>query len=266
MKNCKKIALLAILFILSMALNVYAADYTGDVAAAVTVTQSATTAKIGETVTVIIVARCEEGIEGFDGVLTWNATKLELTNAAEVIESTGGLSDFSGETTGEFLLTKMASSSTKDELNVATLNFKVLDEVEVNEKIEVVLSEIEVGDSNENYITLEDQTIEITVIDDETIEDDDTPGDEEQVPGDEEQEPDDEEQVPDDEEQTPNDEEQTPSDEEQKPSDNEEEKDPTIADKPINNAGLATFAPIAVIGIVIAIVFYEKYRKYRDVK
>ena len=246
MKMCKKIALLAIIFIMSTVLNVYAADPETTSSAEVIITPSATTAKKGETVTVTIVAKYTDGIEGFDGVLSWDATKLEFTNAPEINESTGGLSDFFEGETGKFLLTKMASSTTKDELKVATLKFEVLDSAEVDEKLTVSISDIEVGGYNGE---IEDKTITLTVV--------------------EETKPEGGEQKPEGGEQKPEGGEQKPEGGEQKPGDKnpEQPKDDTTAKKPINNAGLNTYVLIGIMAIVfISIALYAKCRKYRDVK
>lgn len=260
MKNCKRIAILAIILMLSTLLNVYAADYGTPSIAEVIITQSATTAKIGETVTATIVAKYAEGIEGFEGVLSWDSTKLEFTNSAEITESTGGLSDFFNEETGKFLLTKMASSTTKDELKVATLKFKVLDSVEVDEKLTVLLSDIEAGGYNGK---IEDKTIEVTVAKETT------PDDGEQKPGDEDPKPGDEDPKPGDEDPNPGDKDPNPGDGDPNPGDKnpEEPKDNTIADKPMNNAGLDTYVLMGIILItVMAIILNVKCKKYRNLK
>lgn len=274
MKSYKKIALLAIIFILSTVLNVYAADSTtteGTTDASipeVIVTPSTTTAKLGETVTITIVAKYGD-IEGFDGILTWDATKLEFTNAAEVNESTGGLSDFFEGETGKYLLTKMAASSTKDELSVATLKFKVLDKATVGEKLTVVISDIEVGGYDGDVA---DKTVEITVVEGTVAGDEGTSGGENngtenEGTGTEGENGGTEDSGTTGENNGTTEENTGTTGGNTGTTTDEEKKDTTTADKDFNKAGLVNFAPVAVaVIVVLAIAFYSKCKKYRDIK
>jgi len=163
MKKCIKIAILLIMFLLLNTFSVFAADG-ATVKPEVILTPSATTAKVGDTFTITVVAKSEKTIEGFDAILAYDKTKLEFTNQEEVITSTGEMSGIDGET-GEFVLTKLASSTTEGELKVATLSFKVLDNVEVGEELLIKLLNIQVPctDVNTEDANIGEKEVKLTV-------------------------------------------------------------------------------------------------------
>ncbi len=272
MKKLKKIALLVVILMLSTILNVYAAG-----TAQITVTPSVTEVKAGDTFTITLAAKCETGIEGIEATLVYDKTKLKLTEKAAE-----GFTSMSGEVleTGEYKVSILFTDTTDapTEANFATLTFEALDTVATDEVLTVKLTEIEVGDSDDEWIKVEDKEVALTVVTEENSGDgeqtpdggEQTPDGGEQTPEGGEQTPDGGEQTPEGGEQTPEGGEQTPEGGEQTPDDGEQGEqipDNTIADKPINNAGLANFASIAVVGIaVLAIALYAKCRTYRDVK
>lgn len=233
MKKYIKIELLLLIFVISITFNVYAVNTTAEL----TLTPSATEVKIGDIVTIMVSAKCATKVEGFDSILTWDKTKLELTNL-ESLGTNGFISvSENDESTGKFKLSVLygGSGETPTEANFATLSFKVLDSATVKEKLAVTLSEIEVGDANDSWIAVQDKTIELTVIAD----------------------------VP------PLEGENNPSKEEQKLTEeikSTQKNDTTIADKPINNAGLRNYVLVITLGIVVTIVLYMKCRKYQDIK
>ena len=161
MKKCKKIALLVIVFLLSTTLNVFA----DGASANITLTPSPATAKAGDTVTVTLSAECATKIEGIDSTLSWDNTKLQLTNQDAL--ATNGYISMSGvdESTGEFKLSVLynGSGDAPTQTDFATLNFKLLEAVTANEKLAITLSKIEVGDSDDAWIAVGDKTIELTV-------------------------------------------------------------------------------------------------------
>jgi len=156
MKRCKKIILLALIFILSLSLNVYADSPSAEI----TFTQSATSVKPGETITISLTAKCATGIEGIESILEWDKTKLEFTNA-ESLAATGytSMSDFD-DATGKFSLSLFyTGAETPTNAKFAELKFKVLTGVNAEEELSVKLSNIELGDSNDDWITIEDKEI-----------------------------------------------------------------------------------------------------------
>ena len=137
-----KIVLLtiAVLLVATMTTTVKAAEVSVGFAA------SKTEVKAGDTFTVEVTAKCEDGLEGFDSVLKYDGSKLELTNAEEITEITGGMSEFINDQGGLkcFQLTRFFTSGT--EKSVATLQFKVLESAaEGNTSIQ--LTDINVSDN-----------------------------------------------------------------------------------------------------------------------
>lgn len=266
MKIYKKIALLVVIFLVSTTLGVFAeASGTADVILA----PSSTSLKVGETVTITVSAKCENGVEGVNTTLEYDKTKLEFTNVNEVIQETGNMSGFEGAgNNGKFKLSAVCSTTeTQKETKVATLKFKVLGTATVDETLSVKLSEIEVYDSNLDTFTMEDKVVTLKVVE---SEEENNPGGGEQKPEEGENNPGDVEQKPEAGENNPGDVEQKPggnkpSGGEQKPE--EEAKDNTIADKPIGNAGVKTYGAISIVGtMIVTAVLYVKNKKYRDVK
>lgn len=302
MKRFRKVAVLVMIFILSTTLAVFADNSSAEI----TLTPAPTSAKVGESITIDLSAKCATGIEGIDSTLTWDSTKLELTNQ-DALASKGYIS-MSGtdESTGEFKLSVLygGSGKTPTESSFATLNFKILEAAKANEKLSVTLSGIEVGDSEDNWITVGDKTVQLTVLEDtppagdENVpsedestppsEDDNVPSEDENTPPaeddnapseDESTPPAEDEKEPSEDENTPPaEDENEPAEDENEPSEDEstppaedtkdpsQEEDTTIADKPINNAGLANYAMILAVAIILTVALYLKCKKYKDVK
>ena len=109
---------------------------------------SKTEVKVGETFTVDVTAKFDEGLEGFDSILKYNGSKIQFINSSDITEATGGMSEFINNENGLecFSLTRFFTSGT--EKNVATLQFKVLDGVEPGETIEIILTDINVNDND----------------------------------------------------------------------------------------------------------------------
>ncbi len=189
MKNCKKIALLAIVFVLSAVLNVNAADYAEPSAVNVTLTPSATQIKSGETVTVSLSAKCATGIEGIDSTLEYDKTKLQLTEvAAKGFTSMSG-EDGDGNYKLSVLYTDAAAAPT--EAKFVTLTFEALNTVVEDETLSIKLKGIELGDSDDEWFKVEDKEVIITVVAEEP-----TPGEGETDPDDGEPTPGDGETYP----------------------------------------------------------------------
>ena len=165
MKICKKIALITIMFILLATLNVYAGIVE------VTSTVSSTEVKVGDTVTVTLLAKFATGIEGIDATLEYDNTKLKLTNESALAASNFTSMSGTNDATGEFKLSVLytGSGAAPTEATFATLSFEVLDTVTVNEKLDIKLSGIEIGDSEDNWVELDDIVTTLTVVEEGTI-------------------------------------------------------------------------------------------------
>ena len=164
MKVCKKIALIAIMFILLSTLNVYAGIVE------VTSTVSSREVKVGDTVTVTLAAKFGTGIEGIDATLDYDTTKLKLTNESALAASDFTSMSGTNDATGDFKLSVLytGSGAAPTEATFATLTFEVLNTVTVSETLTIKLSEMEIGDSDDNWVELDDQTITLTVIEENT--------------------------------------------------------------------------------------------------
>ena len=288
MKSIKKIVTLLIIFVLSATLNVHAeGESTGEI----TLTPSATEVNPGDEVTIILNSKCQTGIGGLDSILDWDNSKVEFTNQSEFQLS--GIDD----ETGKFVFSVLYNGDAT-EAELAILKFTVSDTVNAGETIIIKFSEIELIDVNYNDITLADEEIVLTVAGDDQNsgegegtqtpgegEGTQTPGEGEgtQTPGEGEgtQTPGEGEgtQTPGEGEgtQTPGEGEgtQTPGEGEgtQTPDKNEEntkpsdEEDKTIADKPINNAGIEQYAlTLIFVTILVTVGLYIKCRSYSDIK
>lgn len=298
MKNYKKIVILAIILIMSTVLNVNNRAYAAasDKAVEVILTPSTTTIKAGETVTLTLAVKCKTGIEGFDSTLEYDKTKLSKKSEEAVNE----FQSFSGEdgATGEYKLSLIfIGNSAPTEADIVKLTFEALDTVTIGEVLKIKVTDIEIGDTQDEWFNAEEAVVTLKVEDKQQKPDDDVqkpdddaqkpdddvqkPDDDEQKPGDDVQKPDDDEQKPGDDEQKPDDDVQKPDNDEQKPgndvqkpSDNKQDtnkddqkKDDTTANKPINNAGTTNIIVAIMSGIIIvSIIFYSKYIKYRDIK
>ena len=213
------------MIILSTTFSVFAADES-NIKPEVILTPSVTNTKVGDTFTITIEAKSDNTIESFDAILIYDKTKLEFINQEEVITSTGDMSGIN-EATGEFVLTKLASSTTKGELKVATLSFKVLDNVEVGEEILINLLNVQVPctDIDSEDTNIGDIKVAIKAVG-----------------------------------------ETTPEPEPEPQPQPDPENDPTVAQKDINDAGLSNNAFIIVLGVIVAVVLYAKCKEYRDIK
>lgn len=238
MKMCKKIALVAMVFILSVTLSVYAG------VTEIIATASATEVKVGDTVTITLTGKCGTGIEGIDSTLEYDTTKLKLINEANL--ATSGFTSMSGvnEATGKFKLTVLygGSDETPTQAEFATLTFEVLEGAKANENLDIKISEIELGDSNNEWIGLDDQVVTIKVLEDE----------ENQNQGNGDQNPDEGNQNPDTDTGTQN------------PDDG---KDHTTVDGNIIYAGIEDYIFIILFAVtILSIVLYIKSNKYKDIK
>lgn len=162
MKVLKKIAIIAIMLLLFTALNVYAGTTEAKL------TASSSEVKVGDTVTVTLSGYRGNGIEGFDGVLEYDKTKLKLTNesslAAEGFTSISGTDDL----TGEFRLSLMyvGTGTGPAEGNLAELKFEVLDGAKENETLNIKLTDIQLIDSDNTGTKLEDIETNLKVVKD----------------------------------------------------------------------------------------------------
>lgn len=164
MKVCKKIALLAIIFILFTTLNVYAGIVE------ITAQASAREVKVGDIVTVELSAEFTTGIEGIDATLEYDTTKLKLTNESSLAATDFTSMSGTNETTGEFKLSVLytGSGAAPTKAKFATLEFEVLDTVTVNETLTIKLTGIEMGDSEDYWAELEDIITTLTVVEEGT--------------------------------------------------------------------------------------------------
>jgi len=233
MKKITIIALLAIIMIISTVLNVHAVDEPTDEVDNSTswgeliVTPSSTTAKVGDTITIILSVKSDTEIEGLTAFLAWDDTQLELINKDNLVAASGyvSISGFDEETKKfELVIFDNDDSKVFTEGDLVKLTFKVLDGAAEKEKLSVALSEIELGDSNENWLEIDNRLVELSI---------------------EQNEPEPE-----------TNQNQTPA----------PEQDNTIADKTINKAGLSNYAFVIVLGAIVAVALYAKCKSFKDVK
>lgn len=251
MRVCKKIALMVMVFIMLSTLNVFAE--TGDILLDV----SSKEIKTGDKVKVTLSAKLATGIEGIDATLQFDKTKLKLTNesslATDDFLSMSGTNDLTGDFKLSILYTGTSVAPT--ESNFAILEFEVLDTVTDKETLDIKLYEIEIGDSEDNWIEIEDKIITLIV----TEEQDTDNGIE-----DENQDAIDDEQNKDDENQELTDNEQNQDNENQEVNNSEENKDDTIADKIFNKAGLKHYS--LIFGLIVAVIIIsKKVNEYKDI-
>lgn len=162
MRKYIKILLLSLIFILASILNVYAADVNTESGANITATADKTDVKVGNTVTINLLANCSSGIEGIDSTLEYDKTKLELqsVNVGSKFSNMSGTDD----ATGKYKLTVISNSTESlTSETFATLTFKVLETAKKDEKLTITLSEIELGDSNDEWKTIADKNVTLTV-------------------------------------------------------------------------------------------------------
>lgn len=160
MKVLKRIAIMSIIFLLFTALNVYAG------ATEAKLTASSTEVKVGDTVTVTLSGYRGNGIEGFDGVLVYDKTKLKLTNESSLASE--GFTSISGtdDLTGEFRLSLMyiGTGTGPAEGNLAELKFEILDGAKENDTLNIKLTKVQLVDSNNTGTELEDVETNLKVI------------------------------------------------------------------------------------------------------
>lgn len=243
MKSIFKISFIAFILVLVSMANVFAIEIVADLE----MDTNKTDVKVGEIVTINVSANCETGIEGIDSILEYDNTKLELqgVNIDTKFSNMSGVDD----ATGEYKLTVISNSTeTIKQSNIATITLKVLETVTEGEQLSVILSGIEIGDSNDEWTTIEDRQITLK-LEKENDEDNSNLG------GD-----DDNNQDADNDEYDGND---NLEDGNNQITDTEKE-DNTKADKEFDKAGLKKYTMIIVIGfIVIAIISYKKYNQYK---
>ena len=160
MKVFKRIAIVSIILLLCTTLKVYAGT------TEVKLTASSNEVKVGDTVTVTLSGVRGNGIEGFDGVLVYDKTKVKLTNesslAAEGFSSISGTDDL----TGEFRLSLMyiGTGTGPTEGNIAELKFEVLDAASENDTLNIKLTKIQLIDSDDTGTELEDVETNLKVV------------------------------------------------------------------------------------------------------
>lgn len=239
MKKYLKITILVIMVMLISFANVYAADYADTPTtekANVILNPSKSSVKIGETFTVSMLVKCETGVCDFDGVLKYDKTQIELVGTT-ANKNFSDISEENAQKDYQLSFLQKAGEAPK-EATLVTLEFKVLDNVKVDDKINISVQEIELNDSNDNWIDIANSQTTVTV-----AKDQETP------------KPDDGNTV------KPG---NTNDENTIKPGTNN--KDNTQANKVINYAGLGNyvFAIIAAV-ILIASISYIKYKQYKNI-
>ena len=78
---CKKIIVLAIIFMTCITINVNA-NTTNEI----TMNSTNTTVGVGDEIEIVVSAKSENGIEGIDGILKYDKTKLKLVNEDELVK------------------------------------------------------------------------------------------------------------------------------------------------------------------------------------
>lgn len=122
--------------------------------------------RTGDTTSVDILIQCEDGIEGFETVLKYDNTKFELLE--DEIEIDDEFTELSGqdEKTGEYKLTIISNTAEIiKESQIATLKFKVLDNVKTSPEAIITLSNIRIGDAQEAWTSLVEKDVKFEVID-----------------------------------------------------------------------------------------------------
>lgn len=276
MKTCKKIALIMMLMmtiVISSTINVYAG------LAEITLKASSTEVHVGDKVTISFNAKCGLGVQGIDGVLKYDKTKLKLLTEEGKAAGTGYM-DCSGVDgqSGEYKLSVIYNGSDEapKETNFATLEFEVLSAANVNDNLTIKLTDIEFGDSLEDWGTLEDSAVTIKVV--KTNEPTDKPTEDPsnkptEDPTDKPTE-DPSNKPTEDPSDKPT---ENPSDKPtNKPSDkpsnntttggNNTNKDNSTANKDIPKAGLNSVLATGIVTVtIVAIIMYRKNNKYRDI-
>lgn len=166
MKKFLKITVLAIIVMLFGIVSVYAENLT------VLLQANNTEAKVGDEITVDLVVKNQTGVEGFNSVLTYNKSVLSLKK----IEPADDFSDLSGENTatGQYNLSFVYNGNEElTDTTIATLKFQVLAGATVGDTINVSLSSVEVNDSADAWLNLNENNnpkATITVVNDQQTE------------------------------------------------------------------------------------------------
>ena len=226
MKKCKKTILILIILLISMISNVYANEPSEN--AEITLKSDKTSVKIGERVAIIMSANHENGISMIDSILEYDKTKLELVK----VEMKNDFYEQSetDSTTGETVFKAIFSGDEGlKEVEYAELTFKVLKEVSVGEELSIKLLNVNIIDNDLETEFVGEKEIAITVIGEKELEEKKNES----------------------------------NGEEKKPTN---VKDKTTADKNINQAGIeGNTIGLIIIGGTLAITFYIKYKKYKDI-
>ena len=160
MSKCKKIICLIITLIVIMPINVYA-----NIANEIKIDTDKTSVEVGDYVEITITAKCESGIEGIDSTLVYDESKLKLINEDEIALT--GFTSMSGkdEETGEYKLSVLytGNEDVPTEAEFAKVKFEVLNKVKKDKNLNIKIEEIEIGDSNGEWIELEEKQIILTV-------------------------------------------------------------------------------------------------------
>lgn len=261
MKVFKKVTSIMVIIILIMTLKVYAGT------TEVKLTPPSANVKVGDTVTITLSAVRGNGIEGFDAVLTYDKTKLKLTNESQI--ALEGFTSLSGtdESTGEFKLSLMyvGSGTGPTEANLAELKFNVLDGAKVDDILNVKLAKIQLIDSEENGAKLDDTVAKLTVVKDEGTQ---NPGGNTQNPGGNTQNPGGNTQNPGGNTQNPGGNTQNPGGNTQNPGGNTQNPSGNTnvsGDYPYAGTKSSVFI-IAFAVIIVSVAIYMRINKYRDIR
>lgn len=150
-----------ILLILTNTIAIFAADET-----TVTLEASKTEVKVGETFTVLLKAKCPDGIGTLETTYTYDKEKLELKSEEVVNSNFFNLNLDNGVIMQEGLISVMSSATEGD---VYMITFQVKENVEANSTITVNFAETVIGAWNtEAEYTIPAQEISVKVVEETT--------------------------------------------------------------------------------------------------
>ena len=120
----------------------------------------------GEEFTVTLSASCEDGLNGIEGILTYDESKLEVVKT-EIVDTTKWSN--LGDTTNFAIL--HLSNDTIKTANILQITFKVKDTVDIGAKAKITMSNIKVdSDAGTNsQVEIENKEVEVTVIEEQII-------------------------------------------------------------------------------------------------
>lgn len=151
MKMIKKIITLAIILMLCMTINAYAGT------TEIKLTPSTTEVKVGDKITVVLSGKRGNGIEGIDGTLQYDTTKLKLVSTTILAKEEGGeddkYSNLSGknEATGEYQLSMILKSNpAPTEGDLIQIKFEVLEGAKENDTLSIKLVNTKLADGEGN--------------------------------------------------------------------------------------------------------------------